>query len=50
MSGTIIFGYGTVGSAVTKLLLERGDAVRVAQRTQPADLPSSATYTACDIL
>ena len=50
MSGTIIFGYGTIGRVVTKLLLERGDAVCVAQRTRPADLPSGATYTACDIL
>ena len=50
MSGTIVFGHGTIGHAVTQLLLERGDAVRVAQRTRPADLPSGATYTACDIL
>ncbi len=51
MSGTIVvFGYGTIGRVVTKLLLERGDAVRVAQRTRPADLPSGVTYTACDIL
>ena len=35
---------------VTKLLLERGDAVRVVQRTRTADLPSHAAYTACDIL
>ncbi len=39
-----------VGRAVTKLLLEGSDAVRVAQRTRPADLSSGATYTACDIL
>lgn len=51
MSETVIvFGYGTIGRVVTKLLLERGDAVCIAQRTRPADLPSEATYTACDIL
>ena len=51
MSGTIVvFGYGTIGRVVAKLLLERGDAVRVAQRTRPADLPSGVAYTACDIL
>ncbi len=51
MSGTIIvFGYGTVGRLVAKALLERGDAVRIAQRTRPAGLPESATFTQCDIL
>jgi nucleoside-diphosphate-sugar epimerase len=51
MSRTIVvFGYGTVGRLVTKALLERGDAVRIAQRTQPADMPEGATYTRCDIL
>ena len=51
MSGTIVvFGYGTVGRLVTKALLERGDVVRIAQRTQPADMPKGATYTRCDIL
>ena len=51
MSGTIVvFGYGTIGRPVTGLLLERGDAVRVAQRTRPADLPGGVACTACDIL
>ncbi len=51
MSGTVVvFGYGTVGRVVTRTLLERGDAVRIAQRIQPADVPGGATYTACDIL
>jgi nucleoside-diphosphate-sugar epimerase len=47
---TVVFGYGTVGRLVTKALLARGDAVRIAQRTRPADLPKGATFTCCDIL
>ena len=50
MSGTIIFGYGAIGRAVTKLLLKQGNAVCIAQRRRPADLPSGVAYTACDIL
>ncbi len=50
MSRTTILGYGAIGRGVTKLLLERGDAVCIAQRTRPANLGSGATYTECDIL
>lgn len=51
MSGTtLVFGYGTVGRAVAALLLARGDVVRVAQRSRPADLPEGVAFTACDIL
>ena len=51
MSGiTVVFGYGTVGRLVTKALLERGDVVRIAQRTRPTDLPEGVSFTPCDIL
>ena len=51
MSGTIVvFGYGAVGREVARTLLERGDAVRIAQRTPPASLPQGAAYTPCDVL
>ena len=51
MNGTtVVFGYGTIGRVVTKALLQRGDAVRIAQRTRPADLPAEAAFTHCDIL
>ena len=51
MSGTtVIFGYGTVGRTVAKILLERADTVRIAQRTRPADLPAGVAFTRCDIL
>jgi nucleoside-diphosphate-sugar epimerase len=47
---TVVFGYGAAGRAITELLLARGDIVRVAQRSRPADLPAGATFAACDIL
>ena len=47
---TLILGYGAVGKLVAKALLDRGDSVRVAQRTRPAALPAGAEFTACDIL
>ena len=51
MSGSIVlFGHGAVGSVVARLLLERGQTVRVAQRSRPADLPAGATFTCCDVL
>ena len=39
-----------MGRLVTKALLERGDRVRIAQRTRPADLPAGADFNRCDIL
>ena len=51
MSGTtVILGYGAVGRPVARMLLERGDAVRIAQRRPVADLPDGATAVACDVL
>ena len=51
MSGpTIILGYGAVGRAITQALLARGEPVRVAQRSRPADLPRQAAFRACDVL
>ncbi|WP_428488014.1 NAD(P)H-binding protein [Rhodopila sp.] len=35
---------------VTQSLLARGDAVRLAQRSRPADLPERITFTQCDVL
>lgn len=51
MSGlTVVFGNGAVGHLVTEALVARGDAVRIAQRNRPAQLPPGATFMACDIL
>jgi len=47
---TVILGYGAVGRATTDALLARGDAVRVAQRSRPADLPAAADFRSCDVL
>lgn len=47
---TVVFGNGAIGHLVTDALLARGDAVRIAQRTRPKDLPAGAEYVACDIL
>ena len=49
-SPIVVVGFGAVGRAVTETLLARGDAVRVAQRRRPADLPARAQFAACDIL
>ena len=35
-----IFGYGPSGRAIADLLANRGERVRIAQRTRPADLPA----------
>ncbi len=51
MSGlTVIFGNGAIGHLVTEALAARGDAVRVAQRNRPTELPPGVEYVACDIL
>ena len=49
-STTIVFGYGAAGRATTQALLARGAHVRVAQRSQPANLPAAATFVQCDVL
>ena len=46
----VVFGFGAAGRAIIQALLARGDTVRVAQRSRPADLPAGAGFTACDIL
>ena len=46
----VVFGYGSTGREVTRTLAARGDAIRVAQRSRPADLPDGVGFTACDIL
>jgi len=45
-----IIGYGAVGRETAKMLLERGVAVRVAQRKRPATLPEAAEFIATDVL
>ena len=47
---TTILGFGAVGRATTQALLRRGDAVCVAQRSRPADLPAGAAFRSCDVL
>ena len=51
MSGlTVIFGNGAVGRLVIEMLVKRGDAVRIAQRSRPAELPPAVDYVRCDVL
>ncbi len=45
-----IIGYGAVGRETAKLLLARGDKVRVAQRRRPGNLPDAAEFIATDVL
>jgi nucleoside-diphosphate-sugar epimerase len=45
-----ILGYGPVGRAAADILRQRGDRVRVAQRTRPAELPASVEFRPCDVL
>jgi nucleoside-diphosphate-sugar epimerase len=47
---TVVFGNGAIGHLVAKGLLARGDSVRIAQRSRPANLLAGADYAACDIL
>ncbi len=47
---TLVIGYGAVGRPVVQRLLARGDKVRIAQRSPISDLPTGATYVACDVL
>ena len=49
MATTIVLGFGVVGRAVTKALLDRGDEVCVAQRKRPGDLPQNVSFKRCDV-
>jgi len=50
MAGTIVvLGYGAAGRATVDALLARGDAVRVAQRSRPSDMPDGAGFVSCDV-
>ena len=46
----VVFGYGAVGKATTEALCKAGRAVVVAQRSEPAALPSGASFKRCDVL
>jgi nucleoside-diphosphate-sugar epimerase len=46
----VVFGYGPVGRATTELLARQGRQVRVAQRSQPKDLPPGVAFQPCDVL
>jgi nucleoside-diphosphate-sugar epimerase len=43
-----IIGYGAVGRDTAALLVARGDAVRIAQRSKPPKLPDGCTFLATD--
>lgn len=45
-----IIGYGAVGRETARLLLERGETVRIAQRTRAAQLPEAVEFVATDVL
>ncbi len=45
-----VFGYGPTGEATVEQLLARGQAVRVAQRKRPANLPPGVAFINCDAL
>ena len=45
-----VVGYGAVGRETVKLLADRGDKVRVAQRSQPRGLPLEAEFVPTDVL
>lgn len=49
-SGVVVLGYGAVGQATVKRLLEKGLPVTVAQRNPPRDLPAGAQFKLCDVL
>jgi nucleoside-diphosphate-sugar epimerase len=49
-SNVLVLGYGAVGQATVAHLLDKGYAVCVAQRKQPANLPAGVHFKACDVL
>ncbi|MCX8254464.1 Epimerase [Beijerinckiaceae bacterium RH AL1] len=50
MNETLVMGLGPVGRAVMEALVARGDRLRVAQRSQPKELPTGVGFTPCDVL
>lgn len=46
----LMIGYGPVGRATVASLHAQGRAVRVGQRSRPADLPTGVGFTHCDVL
>ena len=46
----VVFGFGPVGRTVTEQALRQGRQVRVAQRSQPQNLPLGASFHRCDVL
>ena len=51
MAGNVtVMGYGAVGRETVKLLADRGDKVRVAQRSQPRGLRLEAEFVPADVL
>ncbi|MFC2249648.1 NAD-dependent epimerase/dehydratase family protein [Labrys portucalensis] len=46
----MILGYGPIGRAVARQLSDAGREALVAQRREPANLPSGARFRACDAL
>ena len=48
-ASTVVFGYGATGRTTVAALCARGETVRVAQRTRPAELPAQADFQACDL-
>ena len=49
-SEMVVVGFGPVGRATTEALINRRSAIRVVQRSRPADLPRGATFHPCDVL
>jgi len=46
----VVFGYGAVGRETAGLLVERGENVRVAQRSSPQNLPAAVEFIATNVL
>src|SRR5215468_9338833 len=44
-----VIGYGPVGRETASLLAARGDAVRIVQRRQPAQMPAGSTFQPADV-
>ena len=49
-SNVLVLGYGAVGQATVKLLVEKGLSVTVGQRHAPKDLPAGVHFKSCDVL
>ncbi|OLP62552.1 epimerase [Xaviernesmea oryzae] len=47
---TVIFGFGVAGKAVAERLVAAGRRVRIAQRSQPADLAAGMDFVRSDVL